>query len=408
MDVFEITDNVEKKKDRMVEDLIRMCSIPAINPKFNGTGEYERMRWLKGVLDDYSIPYEVYEVEDKNVKEQVRLNIVVKLNYAGENGNTLWFVSHMDTVAAGDMDKWNSDPFNPIIKNGRIYGRGVEDNGQAVISTLYTCLILKEKGIKPKCNVGFIYVSDEEAGSQYGLKALIKEGIFKPYDEAIVPDSGCHDGSFVEVAEKSMLWVRFTVMGKEAHASLPNLGINASSVSSRFAIELEDKLKSKYSDRDDIFDPPYSTFEITQKYANVGSPNILPGKDVFVMDMRILPVFKIEDIIKEIDRMTAAYEYKYKVKISYELLQRIDSPKPTSKDSRVVTNLTKSLSEQGIKPRIGGIGGGTCATILREIGMSAVVWSTLDELAHQTNEYTVIDNLINDTKVFISTILKYL
>jgi succinyl-diaminopimelate desuccinylase len=89
------------------------------------------------------------------------------------------------------------------------------------------------------------------------------------------------------------------------------LGINASSIASHFAVELEDKLKSIFSERDDLFDPPYSTFEITQKFANVDSPNVLPGKDVFVIDMRVLPTYKLSEVIKEINCLSSIYEYRY-------------------------------------------------------------------------------------------------
>lgn len=407
MDIYEIREYVKRKKDAMVETLVEMCSIPAVNPKFGGSGEYKRAKWLMNLLEDHSIPYEVYEVEDENVEEGKRINIIVRLEGSEDNSSTLWFVSHLDTVGAGDIDRWNSDPFVPVIKNGRIYGRGVEDNGQGVIASLYACIILKEKGIKPKHSIGFAFVSDEETGSDYGLKALIEKGVFKTGDEAIVPDAGASDGSFIEIAEKSILWIKFTVNGREGHASTPHMGINASSVAARLAANIEDSLRMFFADRDPIFDPPFSTFEITQRYANVDSPNVLPGKDIFVMDMRILPNWNLNYVLAEIEKIITAYEYKYKVKINYEILNRVDAPQPTNKNDRVVQNLSKSIEEIGIKPKIGGIGGGTCAAILREIGIPSVVWSTVDETAHQVNEYAVIDNLLKDTMVFISTILKY-
>jgi len=407
MDKQEIMHSIEQKRDRMVEDLIKICSIPAVNPNFGGQGEYDRMQWLMKYLEGNSIPYSVIEVADDNVKEKKRLNLVVKLDGTEKTEKTLWFFSHVDTVAAGDLCAWETDPFNPIIKEGKIYGRGIEDNGQAIICSLYTCLTLLEKGIRAKCNLGFVFVSDEESGSEYGLKALVKMGMFKTGDEAIVPDSGNHDGSFIEIAEKSILWVKFTVLGKEGHASFPHLGINASSVASHFAVELEDRLKNIFSQKDDLFDPPYSTFELTQKFANVDSPNVLPGKDVFVIDMRVLPTYKLSEVIKEINCMSSIYEYRYKVKIKYEFLQRVDSPEPTPRDSEIVRNLESSLLEYGVKAAVGGIGGGTCAAALREIGIPAIVWSTVDELAHQPNEYAIIDNLVKDTKIFVSTVLKY-
>jgi succinyl-diaminopimelate desuccinylase len=407
MEETKILKGIENYRDDMAASLMEMCAIPAINPTFGGAGEYERMRWIMKFLDKHAIPYQVIEVADSRVKEQKRLNVLVKLEGSAKSDQTLWFIAHTDTVSAGDMAAWNSDPFKPLLKDGKIYGRGTEDNGQANISSLYACMTLKEQDVKPKCNVGFAFVSDEEAGSQFGFKSLVAKGVFKANDEAIVPDSGSPDGSFIEIAEKSIAWVRITVVGKQGHASMPNLGINASSVSTHFGAELEDRLKSIFSDRDDLFDPPYSTFELTQKYANVDSPNILPGKDVFVMDMRILPKFKIAEIGKEIDRLSAIYEYRHKVKISYEFLQRVDAPLPTPSDARVVANLARSLSDLGITPRMGGIGGGTFAAMLRELGIPAAVWSTIDELAHQPNEYAIVANLVQDAKVFVATALKY-
>jgi len=55
---------------------------------------------------------------------------------------------------------------------------------------------------------------------------------------------------------------------------------------------------------------------------------------------------------------------------------------------------------RGITPKVGGIGGGTCAAFFRKINIPAVVWCTIDETAHQPNEYAKIENLINDTKIF--------
>ena len=63
--------------------------------------------------------------------------------------------------------------------------------------------------------------------------------------------------------------------------------------------------------------------------------------------------------------------------------------------------LQQALKEvRGIKADPIGIGGGTCAAIFRKDGLPAVVWETNDELAHEPNEYTVVDNLVNDAKIF--------
>jgi succinyl-diaminopimelate desuccinylase len=63
--------------------------------------------------------------------------------------------------------------------------------------------------------------------------------------------------------------------------------------------------------------------------------------------------------------------------------------------------LTEAIKKlRGVEPKVGGIGGGTCAAFFRKIDVPAVVWSTIDETAHQPNEYTKIENIVNDTKVY--------
>ncbi len=407
MNLSEISAQIKNKREEIINSMIELSSVPSVNPKNNGTGEYQRAKWIMTFLEKNNIHYEVIEVPDESVKEGVRLNVIVRLKGSSEPDKTLWIISHIDTVSPGDLSVWDTDPFKPIYKDGKIYGLGVEDNSQAVISSMFTLLYFTQNNITPNVNLGVIFSSDEETGSDFGLKALIDRNIFSDKDEAIVPDAGSSDGTFIEIAEKSIAWLKFTVIGKQCHASMPQLGINASYIGAKLAVELVETLADKYNQTNDIFAPPSSTFQLTQKFANVESPNIMPGSDSFVIDMRILPSYTINEILETVNEITGYYEKKYNVQISKEFLQRVDAPKPTNSDATVVKNLITSLGEMGVSASCGGIGGGTCAAIVREIGMPAVVWSTVEDMAHQPNEYTVVDNIISDTIAFISTVLKY-
>lgn len=400
---------LDQQREQIAEDIINISKIPAINPRMNGQGEHKRCQWIIKFLEKRDIPYRIIEVTDSTVPENARLNVVVTINGTEDTEKTLWFIAHVDTVNTGDLECWNTDPFNPQREGDKIYGLGVEDNTQAVISGLYTCAILFDNNLRAKCNIGFIFASDEETGSQYGLHALLKKGIFNPRDEAIVPDGGSPDGSFIEIAEKSMVWLKFTIEGKQAHASMPHLGMNACSAGMHLGVELEDMLKEEFTSHDDLFDPPYSTFELTQKLANVDSPNVLPGRDVFFIDMRILPEFTVDQVMKRIDEVIGSFlDKKEGIKVSYEFTNRVDAPIPTSSKSEVVQKLLESLKESGTENAYyGGIGGGTCGAILRAENIPAVVWSHLDELAHQPNEYVKISNVIKDIKIFLLTIQKY-
>jgi succinyl-diaminopimelate desuccinylase len=84
-----------------------------------------------------------------------------------------------------------------------------------------------------------------------------------------------------------------------------------------------------------------------------------------------------------------------------EIVHKTIAPKPTPANARIVTMLEQALIQvRGKKPTIGGIGGGTCAAYFREANIPAVVWGTAEETAHQPNEYTIIENLVNDAKIF--------
>ncbi|HHV78836.1 MAG TPA: M20 family metallo-hydrolase [Firmicutes bacterium] len=391
-------------RDEIIEVMCKLIEIPAVNPAYGGGGEYERACWIASFMKREGLEPEIYEVADELTPQKRRPSLLFKMDGKASNGPVLWLVAHLDTVSEGDRSLWSTDPFKAEVRDGRIIGRGAEDNIQAIVSSLFTVLALKRTGRQPECNLGLCFPADEEAGSEYGLVRLINEGIFDPKDEAIVLDAGRPDGRFIEVAEKAVLWLRFFIKGKQAHASSPHLGINASAIGTHFGADLDDLLKAKYGARDYLFEPPYSTFEITQKFDNVSSPNILPGTDSFVMDCRVLPKYPLGSVLGDIEHLISEYEFKTGAKIEYKVLQRADAVPPTPLDAPVVRKLMAAIEKRRGTPTIGGIGGSTCAAFLRRIGMAAVVWSTLLGTAHSPNEYAAIDNVVADTQTLIDVV----
>ena len=127
----------------------------------------------------------------------------------------------------------------------------------------------------------------------------------------------------------------------------------------------------------------------------------MPGEDIFYFDCRILPRYDTDEVLKEIKTLAAAFEQKSGAKITIEITSKTTAPKPTDPNTRIVSMLKEALeTTRGIKTKIGGIGGGTCAAYFRKAGIPAVVWSTSDEMAHQPNEYSKIKNMIDDSKIF--------
>ena len=249
-----LLDAVDSYRDRMVDEMINMLQIPAMAPESGGQGEMERIRHLETVVRKMGFKdVQRIDTPDPRVKSGIRPNLIVRI--VGERPETVWMVAHTDTVSPGDESAWTKTrPFEPRLMEGKIYGRGSEDNGQAVISCLFAAKVMLDIGIRPERSIGLALVADEEVGSSYGVKHLLKEkSIFKKGDIIYVPDAGSPDGFQIEVGEKSSIWLKFTVKGKQVHASTPDLGINAQLVGSRFMLNLREILTSRFGGIDDFF-----------------------------------------------------------------------------------------------------------------------------------------------------------
>ena len=123
-----------------------------------------------------------------------------------DTSRTLWIISHLDIVPPGDLGLWRTDPYTLAVDGDMLYGRGVEDNQQATVSSLLLAKALKAGGITPPVNYGLLFVADEETGSKYGLDYVVQhaQGLFTPDDLFLVPDFGLPTSEMVEIAEKSM------------------------------------------------------------------------------------------------------------------------------------------------------------------------------------------------------------
>ncbi len=399
---------IDSHTDEVIDLMEKLIPLKSLGPLNGGPGEMKTAAFITDYLQSIGIDaVENYPAPDPMVEGGKRPNIVGRIPGKDKN-HTVWIMSHMDIVPAGDLSKWETDPFEAVVKDGKIYGRGTEDNHQGLVSSLIMARAFMENKIKPACNIALMFVADEETGSAFGAQYMMEahRDLFGKDDLFIVPDAGEPDGSMIEVAEKSILWFKFSTRGKQVHASLPSKGNNAFRAASYLVTAL-DELHGIFDAHDPVFDEPASTFEPTKKEANVPNVNTIPGEDVFYLDCRIMPVYKIEDVKKEVAAICRKIEEKFAVSISFEFTQEEQAAPATAVDAPVVLALKKAIKNVlHIDATAQGIGGGTVAAIIRRAGFNAAVWATIDDLAHQPNEYCIIQNLINDAKVFTDVCLQ--
>ncbi|MBN2061455.1 MAG: M20 family metallo-hydrolase [Deltaproteobacteria bacterium] len=402
MKMEKIFQKIEAYGDEIIDFQRELTSKIALGPANGGTGEHEKALYLKEKLQDLN-PYrlEMINAPDPGAREGFRPNIVAQ--WKGKfHGPTVWILCHMDIVPPGDLSLWESDPYILRLDGDRIIGRGVEDNQHGIVSSYLALKGIRDAGFDPELPIGLVYVADEETGSEFGLEYLLRNhmDLFKKEDLIIVPDGGNEKGTMIEVAEKSMLWLKFTVNGRQCHASIPDKGKNSLYGIARLIIAL-DELKDKYNLTDDLFSPRQSTFEPTKIEANVPNINTIPGRDVFYLDCRILPVYAVDEIYGTASGIAKDLEKQLGLSIDITTVYRLDAVNPTSVDAAIVKTLAGAIKEvKGLEAKPMGIGGGTVAAFFRQAGLPAAVWMTTHDTAHQPNEYTLISDIITDAKIF--------
>ena len=403
MQLKDILRKIDESKDDMIADMMAMIRIPAIGPLNGGKGEGHRADKVLEFLKGYD-SVERIDVKDMHDGTVMRPNILAKKNGKGEG--TVWIISHLDTVLPGDLDEWKTPPYEPVVKDGKIYGLGTEDNGQAIISSIYAAKFF-ERGSLSKRSIGLAIVADEETTSAMGIEYLINAGLFGPDDVFVVPDWGVPGGTMVEVAEKHLVWLKFAVEGRQTHGSTPQKGLNAYRVSAKMLVDVLDKLETRYGDSDPIFRPSVSTFEPTKAIATVGNINTIPGYHEFWLDIRLLPVYDPDDLVLYAKEIGAEWERMTGAKIHVTVEQRTRSGRPSDITCSEFAALRDSISSVcGKEPETVGVGGGTCANFFRLAGYNAYVWQCGGGSLHQPNEYCDLNNLNTDAKVFATLFYK--
>ena len=204
---------IDLQQEEMVELQAALTATPAIGPEHAGEGEWQKSNVLEQYLARHGFPpAQHFDTPDSRVPEGSRPNFTVLLPGKAERPR-IWVMCHTDVVPPGEQLEdgtwpgWQSDPFTMRREGDRIIGRGVEDNQQAIVACVFGAQALLENGLQPAHTVALLFVAEEETGSIYGLRHILRENadMFSPDDIILVPDGGSEDGSLIEIGEKSVL-----------------------------------------------------------------------------------------------------------------------------------------------------------------------------------------------------------
>ena len=212
---------LENETITLCQEMIR---IPSVNHG-EGKGDEKAMaEYVASKLAEVGIKSELIETAPN------RVNVVAKVEGADQSRPGLVLHGHIDVVPVNAAD-WSVDPFSGVIKDGFIWGRGAVDMKDMDAMILATVRMWQRIGYKPPRNILLAFFADEEAGSNYGSRWLVKHRpeIFDGYSEAVsevggfsVTITGEHRLYLIEAAQKGIQWMKLTAKGTAGHGSFIN------------------------------------------------------------------------------------------------------------------------------------------------------------------------------------------
>jgi acetylornithine deacetylase/succinyl-diaminopimelate desuccinylase-like protein len=212
---------LENETITLCQEMIR---IPSVNHG-EGQGDEKAMaEYVASKLAEVGIKSELIETAPN------RVNVVAKVEGADQSRPGLVLHGHIDVVPVNAAD-WSVEPFSGVIKDGFIWGRGAVDMKDMDAMILATVRMWQRIGYKPPRNILLAFFADEEAGSNYGSRWLVKHRpeIFDGYSEAVsevggfsVTITGEHRLYLIEAAQKGIQWMKLTAKGTAGHGSFIN------------------------------------------------------------------------------------------------------------------------------------------------------------------------------------------
>ena len=328
-----------------------------------------------------------------------RQSLIIKIPGESDQGGVA-FVGHTDTVTCGDLSQWHHPPFEAVVENGYLYGRGAADMKGGDASMLAAALTILQEGRRPKEPIYFCFTADEEVGGM-GALALSQHPALATVREFIIAEP---TGEQIGIAEKGALWLRLEVTGQLAHGSRPEIGVNAV----EWAIAFYQRFLALVPQQEEH---PYlgkSTVSVTRLQGGIMT-NVIPEHAQLEMDIRTLPSVDQDQLIAGARRIAEELEQTVKgLSLRLEVLND-RPPVETPEQDPFVQRLQQVCREAGGESAIRGLHFYTDASQLipRFRKPFVILGPGDDKMAHQTNEQVKIQSVVRVAQRYVDYLKKY-
>lgn len=370
----------------------------------------------------------------------------------GEGDKLVGVLGHLDVVPPGNLEKWDNPPFSPVIKDGKYYGRGSQDDKGPTLAAIYALKTLLDSGLKLNYRVRFIFGTDEENLWRDMPKYIEKEEMptigFTPDSKfpLIYSEKGLLQCKLVGKNESGMVFKGgdafnsvpsnmivpkdeelkrvltelnyefeekendIEIIGKSVHAQVAETGINAINRYMHALTLLGKESKSgKFISENLIgFDFAEPIFDLIKdehsgelKF-NVGKIEFTENEEILGIDMRIPVTYDKEEIVKTLSEKAKEYGFEYR---QHDYLKSIYVPL----DSELITTLMSAYQEVtgDMDSQPVASGGATYARAMENCVAFGCVLPGRPKTEHQPNEYIVLDDMKQAMKIYMKAFEKF-
>lgn len=332
--------------------------------------------------------------------------LIITLPDAPRNKPSLALVSHYDVVPAKGpwiVDGEELDPYKPVVRDGKLYGRGSADDKSGIVASLAGLVMLAEEKPELRYNPVVVVTGDEEVGG-HGIKALLEEGY--RWDRVIIVDAG---SEYVSVGASGVVegWIK--VKGKAGHAGYPHATRNAAEDLVRLVNEMFAYKAARGAKLSSLPPPPGSPLPYVWGRFTVNilklpeteaeKHNRVPGEAWAGFDMRLIPEEDVEEAVRELYSYFSSAIARLGIQAELEVIAKQKGWYAKNKEfvNEAVAAASAAYRKAGIpwETRIAAELGGNDGSHFDEYGMDVIAFGTIrsDTNIHAQGEFVHLQDV---------------
>jgi succinyl-diaminopimelate desuccinylase len=298
----------------------------------------------------------------------------------GSGGPVFCFAGHTDVVPSGPVDEWQSDPFQPVIKDGVLYGRGAADMKSGLAAMITASEAFVGQHPEHRGTIAFLITSDEEGPSVDGTRRVVE--VLRERAEKIdwclvgEPSSEKTLGDTIKIGRRGSLSGRLTVHGVQGHIAYPQTADNPVHA---LAPALAELTARTWDQGNEHFQP--TTFQVSNISAGTGAPNVIPGELRARFNLRFSTVHTVENLKAIVEEILNRHRVKYTLEWFISGYPFLTAPGALSAAAM------RAVQEQlHVVPKLTTGGGTSDGRFIAPMGAQVIELGVINESIHKVNE----------------------